>query len=267
MDFGVDDDGRQSAGRHLAVASVLAARSAVQRADLSRADLVIAPANRFAELLSQDCGVARERIRVVPNPIDVQHFTPISQHRLDRPRRVLFISRIAVRKGVEAIVQLSHRIADLGGRVVIEVLGDRSLWSDYRHLLADLHPATAVAHGHIPNDQLRQRLQGATAILQPSRYEPFALTVGEALACGTPAITSDEVGATEAVDPRVGVRVPAGDVGALEGALRGLLTAVEEPAVEHELRATARAEAERLFATEVVGRRLSLELAAFARSR
>jgi glycosyltransferase involved in cell wall biosynthesis len=218
-------------------------------------------------LLCDDYGIARERIRIVPNPVDETTFRPALGPDRAEPRRLLFVSRIAVRKGVEAIVALSHRIADLEGRVVIDVLGDRSLWSDYRHLLTGLHPGTAVAHGHVPNGALRARLQTATAVLQPSRYEPFALTVAEALACGTPAITSDEVGATEDVDPRAGVRVPAGDVPALERAVRGLLSAVQEVAAERELRALARAEAERLFATGVVGRQLAGALEAVAQPR
>lgn len=256
--------GSESPGRHRAVGAMLGARSAIQRRDLPGADLVIAPARRFAELLCQDCGVDADRIRVVPNPIDVAEFRPLDTPAPQGPRRVLFVSRIAVRKGVDAIVELSHRIADLEGQVVIEILGDRSLWSDYRHLLTGLHGGTAVAHGHVASGELRRRLQTATAILQPSRYEPFALTVGEALACGTPAITSDEVGATEHVDPRVGIRVTPGDGQALEQALRALLEAVEDPAAERELRALARAEAMRLFATDVVGRRLARELDAVA---
>jgi glycosyltransferase involved in cell wall biosynthesis len=252
--------GSESEARYVAVHAMLGARSAVQRADISRADAVIAPARRFAELLCDDCAVAPERIRVVPNPVDETTFRPAGGPDRAAPRRLLFVSRIAVRKGVEAIVALSHRIADLEGRVVVDVLGDRSLWSDYRHLLTGLHPGTAVAHGHVPNGALRARLQTATAVLQPSRYEPFALTVAEALACGTPAITSDEVGATEDVDPRAGIRVPAGDVPALERAVRELLSAVREEARERKLRALARAEAERLFATAVVGRQLARAL-------
>jgi glycosyltransferase involved in cell wall biosynthesis len=259
--------GPESAVKHAAVRSMLAGRSAIQRVDLSRADLVIAPAARFGELLSQDYRVAAERIRVVPNPIDVELFEPGEGPRPGEPRRILFVSRIAVRKGVETIVELSHRIADLEGAVLIEVLGDRSLWSDYRHLLDDLNPGTAAVIGHVAHTEMRGRLQGATALLQPSHYEPFALTVAEALACGTPVITSDEVGATENVDPRVGVRVPAGSAVAMERALRDLLRSVEDPATEVELRALARTEAVRLFAPDVVGRQLAGELEAYLATR
>jgi glycosyltransferase involved in cell wall biosynthesis len=259
--------GYESRPKHAGVRLMLAGRSAIQRADLSSADLVIAPARRFGELLQQDCGVQPERIRVVPNPIDVERFLPGADPPRDSPRRLLFVSRIAVRKGVDTIVELSHRIADLEGEVVIEVVGDGSLWSDYRHLLKDLHPGTSIVVGHVANHVMHARLQGATALLQPSRYEPFALSVGEALACGTPVITSDEVGATEDVDPRVGVRVAAGDAAAMERALRDLLAAVEDPNIEHQLRVLSRAEAQRLFAPDVVGRRLAGELEAFIASR
>lgn len=85
--------GAESRGRHFAIRSMLAARSAVQHQDLSRADLVIAPASRFAELLRQDCDVSDDRIRVVPNPIDVKRFQPGDGPRRDEPRRVLFVSR------------------------------------------------------------------------------------------------------------------------------------------------------------------------------
>jgi glycosyltransferase involved in cell wall biosynthesis len=259
--------GPESAAKHTAVRSMLAVRSAIQRRDIGSADIVVAPAARFGELLQLDYRVAAERIRVVPNPIDVQRFMPGAGPRHGEPRRILFVSRIAVRKGVETIVDLSHRVADLEGQVVIEVLGDRSLWSDYRHLLHDLHPGTAVAVGHVANAVLRERLQSATALLQPSRYEPFALTVAEALASGTPVITSDEVGATENVDPRVGVRVPAGDAAAMERALRNLLVAVGDPTTEAQLRALSRAEAERLFAPDIVGRQLAQVLETFVGSR
>lgn len=249
--------------RHYGVRGMLKARSVIQGIDLPRADLVISPAMRFAQLLQQDYGVPEERLRVIPNPVDTQRFLPGRGPVAGEPRRFLFVSRIAVRKGVDAIVQLSHQIADLGGQVIIEVIGDRSLWSDYRHLLTDLHPATAVALGPLANEEISQRLQGATALLQPSQYEPFGLTAAEALATGTPVITSDEVGATENVDARVGRRVVAGDARGLEHGLRNLLLTVQDRDAERELRALCRVEAERLFATDVVGRQLAQELQAF----
>ena len=58
-----------------------------------------------------------------------------------------------------------------------------------------------------------------------------------------------------------------GDVGALEHALRELLSAVGDPAAERALRAIARAEAERLFVTHALGRQLAHELKAVTGAR
>ena len=96
-------------------------------------------------------------------------------------------------------------------------------------------------------------------MLQPSQYEPFALTVGEALAGGTPVIASDEVGAAEGIDPRVCQVFPRGDRDALQRAVRDAIGNVDFEQ-RGELAALARAEAERLFAPATVAATLLEEL-------
>lgn len=233
--------------------ATLIARTVLQRRDLGRASRIIAPSRRFARLVGADCGIPASRFTVVPNPIDLERFTP-GAAAPRRPHQILFVSRIAARKGVESIVALSHRLRDLDGQVEIEVIGDHSLWSDYRPLLEGLEPTIARYSGLLSPEELGDRLRGAAMLLQPSHYEPFALTVGEALACGVPVITTTEVGATEEVDAEVAALVAPGDVDALEAAVRALLTRLDDPAQALEIRRRARAEAERRFSRERVGR-------------
>lgn len=47
-----------------------------------------------------------------------------------------------------------------------------------------------IFSGSVPDDQLPSYYRGATALIFTSRYEGFGLPVAEALACGTPVITS-----------------------------------------------------------------------------
>ena len=65
----------------------------------------------------------------------------------------------------------------------------------------------------------------STVFVLPSRHEPWGLIVNEAMACGLPVIVSDEVGcAVDLVqDGANGFIVPAGNVVALEDALRSVL--------------------------------------------
>jgi glycosyltransferase involved in cell wall biosynthesis len=246
--------------RRAVVRAVLTVRAAVQRRDLAHADRVLGISRRFAEYLATDYGIPRERIGIVVNPIDLERFCPCAEdnHR-NGPLKLLFVSRIAVRKGVDLIVDLSHRLDDLHGKVEILVIGGPSSWSDYRRLLDDLNPRIARYCGSVPPDELARLYRDAVAVLQPSQYEPFALNVGEALAEGTPVIASDEVGATEGIDPRVCTVFRRGDRDAFERAVREAVAGAD-PAERGELEALARAEAERLFAPPTVATTLLAEL-------
>jgi glycosyltransferase involved in cell wall biosynthesis len=240
--------------KRLAARAVLAARTFRQRRDIALARRVIAPSRVFASHLATDYGFPRDRISVVPNPIDLERFAPAparSANGRRAPVRVLFVSRLAVRKGVELVTALSHRLADLAGDVRIEVIGDRSLWSDYRALLEDLNPAIASYEGALDNARVAEAYREADLVIQPSHYEPFALTVGEALASGVPIVASSETGATEGVNPECCAVFPAGDLDAFESAVRELIDRTrrgEGPALAR----LARADAERLFSVEDV---------------
>jgi glycosyltransferase involved in cell wall biosynthesis len=250
--------------QRLAVRSMLGVRAIRQRRDVHRVAAVIAPSRRFAELLHLDYGLPMERVTVVPNPIDVERFHPEPGPEGPRPVRLTYVGRAAVRKGIDDLVALSHRLDDLAGQVELEVIANASLWSDYRPLLDDLNPKVARAVGVRSNAQVADELRHSDLLIQPSRYEPFALTVAEALASGTPVVTTDEVGAAEDVDPRCVSVVPAGDLDALERAVRARIDDVLSGRDE-EARRVARAEAERRFAPEVVCAALAEALAAAAR--
>jgi glycosyltransferase involved in cell wall biosynthesis len=242
---------------------MLSARAASQRRGLRGAAAVIAPSARFAELLSADCGYPRDRIHVVPNPVDIERFhpSPAGPRGDGGPLRLLFVSRMAVRKGVEMVVELSRRLADLEGRARIEAVGDASLWSDYRCLLEGLDPRTARFRGAHPAADLPRLYSAADIVLQPSHYEPFALTVAEALACGTPVVASDEVGAAEFVDQRCCRVFAAGDHAAFESTVRGLLETLSG-GERDQLGELARSEAQRAFHARQVGARVAEVLAA-----
>jgi glycosyltransferase involved in cell wall biosynthesis len=249
--------------RNRLVRTMLETRSFVQRADAGRINFVIAPSGRFAREYASDYGFAPAQMQVVPNPVDLRRHSPREQPPSNGRVRLVFVARMAVRKGVEMIVELSHRLDDLADEVEILSMGDHSQWSDYRPLLERLNPRVARYIGPLEPSDLAEVLADSDAALQPSRYEPFALTVAEALASGVPVIASDAVGASEFVDRRAAIEFPNGDLAALERATRELVTSARAGA-GLERRTVARHEAERLFAPSVVGGLLKNALAAAA---
>ena len=235
--------------RATAVRAWMALRARRQRADARRADRILALSSVFGQHLVDDYGVDPVRIAVVPNVIDLELFDVNDAPPL-QPATILVLGRVVVRKGIEDIVALSHRLTDLGGDVQIRVIGGGSLWSDYRPLLADLAPEVGVVGGAASRAEVVEILAGSRLLIQASHYEPFGLTVGEALASGIPVIATIEVGAAEGVDPEVCTVVPVSDVDALEAAVRAELA---RGRLDDERRRRCRAEAERLFSKQVVG--------------
>lgn len=237
--------------------AVLTTRTLIQRRGAGSVSAFIAPSKAFARDIQRDYRIEPSRVHVVPNPIDLERFSP-SPAATDAVRTIelLYVSRIALRKGVEMIVALSHRLNDLAGSVTLRVVGDKAMFSDYRPLLAGLNSAVATYEGGRPSLELARMYRAADMLLQPSHYEPFALTVGEALASGLPVVASDQVGATENVDRSVCRVFPNGDLVAFEATVRGLIDDVRS-GKRQELRVRARSEAERLLAPDVVARQIT----------
>lgn len=238
----------------LAAQALLRMRSRAQQHDVRSICGWISPSRIFADLIAHDYGVPIERFSVVPNPIDLERFAPEQRDREEGPVRLLFVSRMSVRKGVEIFVELSHRLSDLAGRLVMEAVGGPSLWSNYVPLLTDLHRGVASYCGPVAGASMPAMMRRADVLLQPSHYEPFALTVGEAVASGTPVIVSNAVGAGEFLSSSCCLRVTSGDTAEFERAIRAVVDEVET--ARGRPRNTARSEAQRLFGLDVVGPQL-----------
>jgi len=245
--------------RRTLAALLIAARARRQMRDIVLADWVVAVSSRFGEHLVADYGVNPDKMTVVPNPIDLAELVPRDMRLQNEKLRIVFISRMSSRKGVELIVELSHRLADLAGEIDLHLIGAETLWSDYRPLLGGLDRRVAQFHGAMARVDLARFLGAADLLIQPAKYEPFGLTVGEALACGLPVVASEEVGATEGVASECCITVPAGDVNSLEQAVRKMLMRLTSERAPN-IRATARLEAERLFAPDKVAQQLKATL-------
>lgn len=240
----------------------VASRTLRQRRDIGRATTVLAISEVFGAHLVADYGVDPERVTVVRNVVDVDLFTPGTTPRPPGPLRVLVLGRITVRKGLEDVVAVTERLSDLAGTLTVDVVGDHSLWSDYRPLLTSLPNSVATYRGHAPRAEVARTLSGYDLLLQLSHYEPFGLTVAEALAAGVPVVATTEVGAAEGIDPAVCTVVGVGDVDAVEAAIRAEVARRGEDRAARS--ALARAEALRTASAPAVGPALVAALRAAA---
>ena len=164
------------------------------RAGLARvlraADAIVAVSEFTKQETIELVGVPEERIRVIPNGVD-------SVFGVDGPRAdgeyVLAVATLEPRKNLANAVEAAR----LAG-VELRVVGARG-WGG-----VDV-PGWV---GEIPDPELAALYRGARCVLYSSIYEGFGLPVLEAMACGTPVVTSlgaamEEIagGAAVLVDP------------------------------------------------------------------
>jgi glycosyltransferase involved in cell wall biosynthesis len=142
------------------------------RRTLRAADAVVAVSEFTKEETVALADVPAERISVVPNGVD-EVFTP------DGPATdgeyVLAVATLEPRKNLGRAVEAAR----LAG-VELRVVGARG-WGG-----VDV-PGWV---GEVPDAELAALYRGARCVLYPSVYEGFGLPVLEAMACGTPVVTS-----------------------------------------------------------------------------
>ena len=244
---------------HRVVRRWLAMRSRLQPKALAQADLVLGLSERFNQLIHEDYGVPQDKLEVVRTPVDLERFTREGPVAGVEKSTLLFISRISTRKGVEEIIELSHRLSDLSDSVRLLVIGGPTQWSDYTQHLRGLNPGVAEYLGGVPSERLPEMMRSATMLLVPSRYEPGSITTAEALACGLPVVLSVEVGAAEVVDGPHVRKHEAEDMDGFEAAVRSLLAAYDRD--QETLRASARRNAEEQFAPDALVAQLIQKIA------
>jgi glycosyltransferase involved in cell wall biosynthesis len=245
----------------LLVASVMAVRSVVQAVRVRHVDLLVCISTVFRDHVAHDYRFPLERTVVIPNPVRLERFETSSREP-SSPPLILVPARISARKGLEDVVALARALPAAGVQARIRVIGGPSTWSDYTCLLDDLPAGVAEYGGAVSPPAMPGELARADLVLLASKYEPFGLTIGEALASGVPVVGTSEVGALEFVDHAVAATVAPGDIDGMVPAIEQMLARLR--AAPAEMRALAREQAERQFAREVVCARLSAAFEALA---
>ena len=115
-------------------------------------------------------------------------------------RYFLYLGGFDVRKNVLGIVRAYRRYLDLGGDPAVQLVlagklppADTAFFPDPQRLVNQLDLTDQVCFiGWVGEEDKAPLYAGATAFLFPSSYEGFGMMLLEAMAAGTPVITSSE---------------------------------------------------------------------------
>jgi UDP-glucose:(heptosyl)LPS alpha-1,3-glucosyltransferase len=160
---------------------------------------VICNSKMVREEIQRGFRIARDKLHVIYNGVDLEHFHPRHRERLRGAARAelgcspretvfLFVGSGFSRKGLDAALQAISQTPYwlvIAGR-------DR--------VKPTTNPRVKFLGGR---EDVRPYYAAADCFVLPSRYDPFPNTVLEAMAMGLPAIVSSRCGAAEVIEPGV----------------------------------------------------------------
>lgn len=157
------------------------------------ADIVITVSHTIKQEIADQMGIPKEKIRVVYNGVDQKRFHPNAGRLASMPEHYfLYLGTLEPRKNLTGLLeayQLGKKRFD-GCKLV---LGGAKGW-EYNEIFQKVRELglenDVVFPGYLPAERLPALYAGADAFVFPSFYEGFGIPPLEAMACGTPVITS-----------------------------------------------------------------------------
>jgi len=157
------------------------------RRSLREADLVTAISQALEEEI-MEAGVPKEKIRLVPNGIDLKEFQIDGVFRWRRPY-IMAMGRLREKKGFDVLIRAFPKVKENFPGIDLLIAGQGRDREFLASLIRELRLEDSVhLIGTVQGEDKVRKLRGCLFFVCPSRREPFGIVNIEALACGKPVI-------------------------------------------------------------------------------
>lgn len=216
---------------------------------LRRADRVTAVSQSLAEVAAR-LGRPLERVRVIPNGVDTERFSPMlrdgARRLIDLPVSspvLLTVAGLYEGKGQHLVLEVLPSLLARHPELLYVMVGSPRPGDGYRGRLLERAWRLGIQDrvrfvGPRPHDELARWFSAADVTVLATESEGWPNVLLESLACGTPVVATRVGGTPEIVRDGVdGLLVPHGDTRALADALgRALDTAWDRTALTRRAR-------------------------------
>ena len=237
---------------------VLADVSALEDLYIKSARLFHANSRSSLEHVRDDFQVGpTARIVTVPHGVVDAAIPSAKRQTHGKAVRVLYVSRLERRKGIDIFLSVASKILKSHPTVVFDLVGQDSYEGDssenihsvIRNSYPDLAGKIRI-HGKVSDADLATFFQSADIFFVPSRYESFGIVFVEAMAFGLPVIALEAGGLLDIVaHGETGFLGSADDPDGLAAMLETLIL---DPSRRQEMGLAARRRYEQLFENETV---------------
>ncbi len=215
--------------------------------DIIRSDAKIITVSEFCKReIVESYNVSADRIFVTHLGVDHETYKPSAQASIDEMRArlqitgpyLLFVGRLETKKNILLLVEAFTRYKQAHGtldmvQLVLAGLPGEGFEEIVKAVFASGYGECVHITGYISEKDKVALLSGALAYIQPSLYEGFGLPPLEAMACGTPVISSNAASLPEVIGEGNALFFEPTDVEALHAHIK---TIVENVEVQQSLR-------------------------------
>lgn len=201
---------------------------AFTRETCQRARRILAISHSTKADLVELLGIDADKIDVTPLAHDPEIYQPLPAERIEAfrqakklPKRFwFFLGTLEPRKNLVTLIEAYARLRP-DERLPLILGGGKGWLTEPIFEAIERHRLTDVIStiGFVPTDEIALWYNSAEAFLYPSVFEGFGLPVLEAMACGTPVITSN-VSSLPEVAEGAGLILPPHEIEAWEAALK-----------------------------------------------
>lgn len=238
----------------------------VERWGTQSSNAILVNSHAIGEEIRSIYGAKPEKVRLLHCGIDTEHFDLKQEpSRLMAFRSVFagtddllitFVGRLDPEKGIDTLIDAFASVVKRIPNVRLAIAGRGALQSAIESQVHKLGLQDRVRHyGYLKGDVLKHFYLISDIHVCPSRYEPFGLVVGEAMAAGRAVVASDTGGLRDIIsNSKVGKLVPPNNVQALGQMLLELATSDK---VRRDLGRAAARHVRKLFTWTEISRQAS----------
>jgi glycosyltransferase involved in cell wall biosynthesis len=204
----------------------------IERETAKKATLIVTISNYSHEKIQEHYGIDPNKVRIVPNGVDIEKFKPKEdtmavrrQFGLGNEPCVLFVGSLIHRKGLPFLIEAARKIVKEKAETKFLIVGDGPLKN---HLAVSIENVNLSSNfrfmGNLKEDSFATIYNCADVFVLPSIQEGQGIVLLEAQATGKPVVAFDVGGVKEAIrNGETGLLVKRGSSDMLADALLKLL--------------------------------------------